>query len=122
MNFETLTALSIFAFVSSATPGPNNLMLLASGANFGFWRTIPHMMGISVGFMVMMFAVGAGLVQVFDRFPVIYDVLKVISVIYMIWLAWKIANAAPVTKNARPLAASLSDVKPRSPAAAAAVG
>ena len=100
MNFETLTALAIFAFVSSATPGPNNLMLLASGANFGFWRTIPHMSGISVGFMVMLFSVGAGLVQIFDRFPVIYDVLKLVSIIYMIWLAWKIAHAAPVTKNA----------------------
>lgn len=100
MTYETLLALAVFAFVSSATPGPNNLMLLASGANFGFWRTIPHMLGISVGFMVMLFAVGSGLVQIFDRFPVIYDVLKVASVIYMLWLAWKIANAAPVTKNA----------------------
>jgi threonine/homoserine/homoserine lactone efflux protein len=101
MNFETLTALAVFAFVSSATPGPNNLMLMASGANFGFRRTIPHMMGISVGFMIMLFAVGSGLVQIFDRFPVIYDVLKIASVIYMLWLAWKIANAAPVTKSAQ---------------------
>ena len=101
MTFETLTALALFAFVSSSTPGPNNLMLLASGANFGYLRSIPHMLGISVGFMVMMFAVGAGLVQIFDRFPVIYDVLKVASVIYMLWLAWKIANAAPITKKAQ---------------------
>ena len=100
MNMETLPALALFAFVSSATPGPNNLMLMASGANFGFVRSIPHMMGISIGFMVMVFAVGAGLVQIFDRFPVIYDVLKIVSVIYMFWLAWKIAHAAPVTKNA----------------------
>jgi threonine/homoserine/homoserine lactone efflux protein len=100
MDFESLTALALFAFVSSATPGPNNLMLMASGANFGFVRSIPHMMGISIGFMVMVFAVGAGLVQIFDRFPVIYDVLKIVSVIYMFWLAWKIAHAAPVTKNA----------------------
>ncbi|MEH6647987.1 LysE family translocator [Sulfitobacter sp.] len=98
MTFETITALAVFAFVSSATPGPNNLMLMASGANFGFWRTIPHMLGISIGFMVMLFCVGAGLVQIFDRFPLIYDVLKVASVIYMLWLAWNIANAAPVRK------------------------
>ena len=98
MTFEILTALAIFAFVSSATPGPNNLMLMASGANFGFWRTIPHMLGISIGFMVMLFCVGAGLVQIFDRFPLIYDVLKIASVIYMLWLAWKIANAAPAGK------------------------
>ena len=100
MNFDTITALALFAFVSSATPGPNNLMLMASGANFGFARSIPHMLGISIGFMVMLFCVGAGLVQIFDRFPVIYDILKIVSVIYMLWLAWKIANAAPVTKNA----------------------
>lgn len=100
MTYDTLTALALFAFVSSATPGPNNLMLMASGANFGFWRTVPHMLGISIGFMVMLFAVGAGLVQIFDRYPVIYDILKIASVIYMLWLAWKIANAAPVTKNA----------------------
>ena len=101
MDFETLTALALFAFVSSSTPGPNNLMLMASGANFGFIRSIPHMLGISICFMVMLFAVGAGLVQIFDRFPVIYDVLKIASVIYMLWLAWKIANAAPITKNAQ---------------------
>ncbi|MEP1768014.1 MAG: LysE family translocator [Sulfitobacter sp.] len=99
MNFETLTALALFAFVSSATPGPNNLMLMASGANFGYRRTIPHMAGISIGFMVMMFAVGSGLIQLFDRFPVIYDILKIASVLYMIWLAWKIAHAAPVRKR-----------------------
>lgn len=100
MNFETLTALALFAFVSSATPGPNNLMLMASGANFGFLRSIPHMMGISIGFMVMVFAVGSGMTQVFDQFPQAYDVLKIASVIYMLWLAWKIAHAAPVTKSA----------------------
>jgi threonine/homoserine/homoserine lactone efflux protein len=100
MTFQTLTALVIFAFVSSATPGPNNLMLMASGANFGFRRSLPHMLGISIGFMVMLFAVGSGLVRIFDSFPVIYDILKVASVIYMLWLAWKIAHARPVAKNA----------------------
>jgi threonine/homoserine/homoserine lactone efflux protein len=100
MTLEALYTLALFAFVSSSTPGPNNLMLMASGANFGFLRSVPHMAGISIGFMVMLFAVGAGLIQIFDRLPVIYTVLKVVSVIYMLWLAWKIANAAPVTKNA----------------------
>jgi threonine/homoserine/homoserine lactone efflux protein len=99
MNIETLTALAVFAFVSSATPGPNNLMLMASGANFGYRRTIPHMAGISIGFMVMMFAVGSGLIQLFDAFPVIYDILKVASILYMLWLAWKIANAAPIRRR-----------------------
>lgn len=96
MNIETLPALALFAFVSSVTPGPNNLMLMASGANYGFRRTIPHMLGISIGFLVLMLLTGVGLVQVFDRFPVIYTVLAGLSVVYMLYLAWKIANAAPV--------------------------
>ena len=99
MTFELLTGLVVFAFVSSATPGPNNLMLMASGANFGFARSVPHMLGIAIGFSVMILLVGAGLVQVFDAWPVTYTVLKVASVLYMTWLAWKIARAAPATKG-----------------------
>lgn len=100
MNFDVLPALALFAFVSSATPGPNNLMLMASGANFGFRRSLPHMVGISIGFMVMMMMTGAGLMQVFDLYPVSYLILKVLSVGYMLWLAWKIANAAPIKARA----------------------
>ncbi|MGX9352890.1 LysE family translocator [Shimia sp. W99] len=93
MTTDLLAALSLYAFVSSITPGPNNLMLMASGANFGFWRTIPHMLGIGVGFTVMIVLVGVGLMQVFEAFPVSYIVLKVLSVAYLVWLAWKIAHA-----------------------------
>ncbi|WP_375229159.1 LysE family translocator [Roseobacter sp. S98] len=100
MTFDILLALTAFAFVSSATPGPNNLMLMASGANYGFRRSIPHMLGISIGFGVMIILVGAGLIQAFDAWPVSYTILKVLSVIYMTWLAWKIATAAPVTEQA----------------------
>lgn len=95
MTYEILLALIAFAFVSSITPGPNNLMLMASGANFGFRRTIPHMLGIGLGFTFMVLLVGAGLVQLFDRYPVSYTVLKVASVVYLLYLAWKIAHAAP---------------------------
>ena len=77
------------------TPGPNNLMLMASGANFGFWRSVPHMFGVGIGFVIMVLLVGIGLVQVFDAYPVSYTILKTGSVIYLGWLAWKIANAAP---------------------------
>ena len=84
----------LFAFVTSATPGPNNMMLLASGANFGFVRTIPHMFGISLGFGLMIFLVGIGLMQVFDTYPVSRTILTIVSVVYMLWLAWKIANSA----------------------------
>ncbi|MEP4246540.1 LysE family translocator [Tateyamaria sp.] len=97
MNFDLVPALAMFAFVSSITPGPNNLMLMASGANFGFRQSIPHMLGIGIGFSVMVLLVGAGLVQVFDAYPISHQILKVGSVIYLLYLAWKIANAAPVT-------------------------
>ncbi len=96
MTYDILMALITFAFVSSITPGPNNLMLMASGANFGFRRTIPHMLGIGLGFTFMVLLVGAGLVQIFDQFPISYTVLKILSVLYLLYLAWKIAHAAPV--------------------------
>ena len=95
MDYDLLKALAAFALVTSLTPGPNNLMLMASGANFGFLRSIPHMLGIGVGFTVMIVIVGAGLAQVFDLYPVTRTALKVISVVYLLYLAWKIANAAP---------------------------
>ena len=99
-------ALFLFAFVSSATPGPNNLMLMASGANYGFKRSIPHMFGISIGFSLMILGVGAGLMQLFEAWPLSYIILKALSVVYMVWLAWKIAMAAPaegVSETGRPM-------------------
>ncbi|MEO0402693.1 MAG: LysE family translocator [Pseudomonadota bacterium] len=100
MTFDLLTALAAFAFVSSITPGPNNLMLMASGANFGFRQSIPHMLGIGIGFVFMVMLVGAGLAQVFTAFPVSHTILKGASVVYLLYLAWKIANAAPIKEGA----------------------
>ena len=93
MKHDLLVALLGFAFATSVTPGPNNMMLLASGANFGFRRTVPHMLGISLGHALMVFLLGMGLAQVFHRIPAANTVLKVLSVAYMLWLAWKIAHA-----------------------------
>lgn len=84
-----------FAFASSITPGPNNMMLMASGANYGFRRTLPHMLGVSIGFAVMIALVGIGLVGLFEAWPPAFTVLKVISSLYLIWLAWKIATSPP---------------------------
>ncbi|QIE45919.1 LysE family translocator [Pseudohalocynthiibacter aestuariivivens] len=106
MTIDLFTALVTFAFVTVITPGPNNLMLMASGANFGFRRTVPHMLGIGMGFPSMVFLVGLGVMQVFDLWPLSYTVLKVASVAYLLYLAWKIANAAPpkdATAEGRPL-------------------
>jgi threonine/homoserine/homoserine lactone efflux protein len=106
MTPEQLLALIGFAFVTSVTPGPNNMMLLASGANFGFRRTIPHMLGIAIGHMVMTLLVGLFLAGVVQQQPRLMAVLKWVSVAYLLWLAWKLAHArAPegATGNARPM-------------------
>ncbi|MEM9130565.1 MAG: LysE family translocator [Pseudomonadota bacterium] len=100
MTYEIFAALVAFAFVSVITPGPNNLMLMASGANFGFRKTVPHMLGIGIGFPTMVVLVGLGVMQVFDLWPPSYTVLKFLSVCYLLYLAWKIANAAPPSEAA----------------------
>ncbi|MBL8651022.1 MAG: LysE family translocator [Sphingopyxis sp.] len=102
MEQTTLAALSAFALVSSITPGPNNMMLMASGANFGLRRTVPHALGVGVGFTLMIVLVGVGLMGLFDLFPVLNTVLKVVSVAYLLWLAWKIANAAAPGEGENP--------------------
>ncbi len=106
MNIELFSALITFAFVASVTPGPNNLMLMASGANFGVLRTLPHFFGISFGFGVMVILVGVGLIQVFEAYPVSYEALRWFSIAYLTWLAWKIATATgtgATRSRARPL-------------------
>ena len=101
-----LAALATFCFVSSITPGPNNLMLLASGANFGFRRTVPHLMGVCLGFAAMVFLVGMGVGSLFAAYPALYDVLRVAAIVYMLWLAWRIATSSGLgetSASARPM-------------------
>ena len=100
MSETMLLALAAFCFVSSITPGPNNMMLLASGANFGFRRTLPHMLGVSLGFAAMVFAVGMGLGSLFKAYPPLYDGLRVVATVYMLWLAWRIATASGLGETA----------------------
>ena len=99
MSFALLTALLGFAFVATVTPGPNNLMLMASGANFGFRRTMPHMFGIVGGVSVMAILVGLGLMALFDAVPALNLALQILSVGYLLWLAARIAMAAPLEKR-----------------------
>ena len=93
MTYELFLALAGFALGTVITPGPNNLMLMASGANFGFRRSIPHMLGVGLGFPLMILPVGLGVMQLFDLIPQLVVVMTVASVGYMLWLAWKLANA-----------------------------
>ena len=94
MTYDVFLALCAFAFVTSITPGPNNLMLMASGANFGLRRTVPHMLGVGLGFGFMVVCVGLGLARVFEAWPPLRGLLAALSVGYLLWLAWKIATAA----------------------------
>ena len=102
MTTDLLIALASFALVSSITPGPNNLMLMASGTNFGFARSIPHALGVTIGFALMVLLVGLGLSQVFVAFPIAQTVLKALCVTYLLYLSWKIATAAAPKEGQAP--------------------
>lgn len=93
MDTGTFFSAALFAVVTSFTPGPNNAMLLASGVNYGFQRTLPHILGITIGYAVMFAAVALGVGEIFAAEPRLYAALQIFSVIYMLWLAWRIANA-----------------------------
>jgi threonine/homoserine/homoserine lactone efflux protein len=95
MSPETILAASVFAVVSAITPGPNNAMLMASGVNFGFRRSLRHLMGVDLGFAFMVLCVGLGLHSVLDRYPEVYTVLRYVGGAYMVWIAWKLASARP---------------------------
>lgn len=107
MTLDAFLALLVYAFVTSITPGPNNFMLLASGVNFGFAKTIPHMLGISIGFLVLLLAVGFGCGAVLTAFPALHTGLKVAGGVYLLYLAWKIAMSRSLSgkgvANARPM-------------------
>jgi len=93
-DLALLLAFANFAFVASITPGPNNLMVMASGAAFGMRATIPHIAGIAVGFAVLLSAVVFGLGALLDQMPVLWSVLKWGGVIWLCYLAWQLARPA----------------------------
>jgi threonine/homoserine/homoserine lactone efflux protein len=102
MTLDLLLAFALFAFVISITPGPNNTMVLASGVNFGFWPTIPHLLGIDLGFAVMIIAVGLGIGGLFVAFPILHTALRYGGALYLLYLAWKIASSGgPNTDGGR---------------------
>jgi threonine/homoserine/homoserine lactone efflux protein len=90
-----LLSIVAFAVAMCATPGPNNAMVASSGATFGFKATLPHMLGIAIGFPAMMVAVALGAGDLFRTYPAIHDILRWVGAIYLLWLAFKIGTAAP---------------------------
>lgn len=105
-GLDALFALALFAFVSSITPGPNNLMLLSSGTNFGLRRTLPHLFGVTVGFSFLVVVIGVGLGAVFEAVPAAHAVFSAASVAYLLVLAWKIATSTTAPS------ASMTTTKP----------
>ena len=95
MSQPLLIAFVVFAVVMFFTPGPNNIMLLSSGLTYGFRRTLPHILGVVVGFAFMVGAVGVGFGTVFLAFPVLQTILKYVGAAYLIYLAVMIAMAGP---------------------------
>ena len=100
MSLDIFAALTLFAFVTSVTPGPNNFMLLASGVNFGFGPTIPHMLGIGAGFLSLLLGVGFGLGAVLVTWPALHIALKIGGGAYLLYLAWRIAMARSMGESA----------------------
>ncbi|WP_106476126.1 LysE family translocator [Phytohalomonas tamaricis] len=96
-----LVSLALFAVPMTGTPGPNNVMLTASGALYGYRRTLPHIFGILCGGIVLFTALALGLGLVFQRFPMLQLGLKLVGSLYLLYLAWKIARAAPPDFAAR---------------------
>ena len=120
MGYDTFAALVLFAFTTSITPGPNNMMLFASGVNFGFRRTLPHMIGIGAGFLSLLIGVGVGLGAVLHAVPLMYTALKFAGGAYLVWVAWKIGMSRTLGEGrsgARPMtflaAASFQWVNPK---------
>ena len=95
MDSVNLIALSTFAGISAFTPGPNNLMLAASGANFGLRRTVPHICGVTVGFLSLVVMASLGLSSLFTLFPQIIDIARFAGILFLLYLSWKIATSAP---------------------------
>ncbi len=99
MSVETILALIGFAFVMSISPGPGNFLLLTSGVNFGYQRSLPLVLGISIGFLSMVFLVGLGLGKILQEVPLLYTILKFGSAAYILWLAWKISTSRSLSQT-----------------------
>ncbi|MCL1139066.1 LysE family translocator [Shewanella pneumatophori] len=91
---ELILTIALFAFSSGITPGPNNIMLMSSGVNFGVKRSLPHLLGICIGFPTMVLAIGLGLSAVFQAYPILHSIIKYVGITYLLYLAWLIASSS----------------------------
>ncbi len=94
---EFYLAIFLFGLSAGITPGPNNIMLMASGMNFGIKSSIPHVLGVCIGFPLMVILVGLGFSMIFELYPILHEVIKVVGLAYLLYLSWLIASANPDT-------------------------
>ncbi len=95
MTYDLFLALLVFASIAAFTPGPNNTLLMASGINFGFRKTLPLVLGVAFGFPLMIACIGFALGRFFELSSVLYKVMQYVGGAYMLWLAWKIGSSKP---------------------------
>ncbi|CAM4232483.1 LysE family translocator [Kerstersia similis] len=103
MELATFYSFLVYSLVTAITPGPNNIMLTASGLNFGFRRSIPHILGVAMGFGIMVAVVGLGIGNLLTASPALFETIRVLGILYLLYLSWRIATAgaAPSSKSAR---------------------
>ena len=94
-----ILSLSLFMFVTSCSPGPNNILASYSGFNFGLVKTIPHMFGVIFGFTSLVIAINFGLINIFKNFPIIQEILKYMGTIFLIYLSYKISFSKASSDN-----------------------
>lgn len=94
-----LVAVAVFSGVMSVTPGPNNVLLAASGLRFGFARSFPFVAGIQSGLLALVLLVGAGLGQLVERLPVVILVLRVLGSLYLLWMAYQLWTASEMASG-----------------------
>lgn len=94
-----MAPLAAYCALMSGTPGPNNVMLATSGANFGYRRTLPYLLGINAGVFSLTFVLSLGFAAAFNRYPQIHETLKIAGGLYLVYLSWKLAGAGAVTQT-----------------------
>lgn len=95
MSQQLLIAFIVFAAAAAFTPGPNNIMLMTSGLNYGFRPSLAHVAGVTIGYSVLLAIVGLGLGAVFTAYPILQTILKYVGAVYLIYLAYVIAVSKP---------------------------
>src|SRR5947209_5048464 len=99
MRLDIFLALLLFSIVSSVTPGPNNMMLMASGVNYGVRRSLPHLAGVVLGYALMVALVGIGLDAIFRVAPGLLPLMRYAGAAYLIWLYWRISSSGAVNEG-----------------------